>query len=474
MNADLLLAPSARSDWSAGVHILRSVGVGVAVALASAVGFDAVSGPSRIGRVLPLLLVAGVVLAGMAFVRFEAFVLVVLATRASVDYVRLGSSVPVEPSVVVSVAFVLASLVWLAAQRRAGEAAEPRRPLTRVALVFLGTALLSTTTSIDPVASTTELARLASVVMMIVILERLCRTPKVMRRVLMAVFASAVVPALVGLQQSLGGAGRAVIDGYSRVTATFTHPNSFAMYLAFLVVMGVALVPQVRWRWRWPALAALALGGTLLLLTFSRGAWIAAGVGLIAVGALHGRRTAAAIVVLVVLLTLTPAVGARFGDLDEEVKDSGATGNSLVWRMGYWKQAIELAKEHPVTGVGPRMVAAATGGGKLPHNDYVRALAEEGLLGLASYTLLLASFVAVARRAWLRARPGLERAVASGFVGCTATLIVVSITDNVISQGVVLWYYAAFAAAASAVAHRNRAEATHVQLDLVRNADVDR
>lgn len=473
MSIEILPRPRG-SDVAAPALVARSIAVGVVVALASTVGFDVVSGPSRAGRLLPLALVAFAAVVTTAFVRFEVFVLAMLGVRATVDYLKLGPSIAVEPSIVLSVVFVLASVVWLAAQQRADRTVQRRRPLTKVALLFLGATLISTTTSMDPASSAVEWARLGSVVMMIAILERLCRAPGVMRRALVAVYLSSVVPLVVGLDQAFGGATRTVIDDYDRVNATFLHPNSFAMYLAFLIVMGVALVPSMPWHWCWAATGALGLGGTLLVLTYARGAWIAAAVGIVTVGALHGRRYVLAVVVVIAVVAVTPAVGGRFSDLDETKTESGAAPNSLAWRLDHWGEAIELARERPVTGLGPRMVATEVGDGKLAHNDYVRALAEGGVVGGIAYALLLASFIGVARKAWQRARRGLERAVANGFAGCTATLLVVSISDNVITQGVVLWYFAAFAAAASSIAYRGRDQRkTRTRPVPVEGSDVD-
>jgi hypothetical protein len=56
-------------------------------------------------------------------------------------------------------------------------------------------------------------------------------------------------------------------------------------------------------------------------------------------------------------------------------------------------------------------------------------------------------------RALRRAPPGgLARGVAVGFAGCAVAFVAVSAASNVISNVVTLWYFVAFAAAASAVA----------------------
>ena len=59
---------------------------------------------------------------------------------------------------------------------------------------------------------------------------------------------------------------------------------------------------------------------------------------------------------------------------------------------------------------------------------------------------MLLGFVVIAVRSVRRAPPGLPRRVAVGFAGCVAAFLVVSLASNVVSQVVLLWYFAAFAA----------------------------
>ncbi|MEK8106143.1 hypothetical protein NKG94_14970 [Micromonospora sp. M12] len=66
---------------------------------------------------------------------------------------------------------------------------------------------------------------------------------------------------------------------------------------------------------------------------------------------------------------------------------------------------------------------------------------------------MLFAFAHTARTALRRAPPGsFERGVAVGFAGCAAAFVAVSAASNVISNVVTLWYFVAFAAAASVIA----------------------
>ena len=87
-----------------------------------------------------------------------------------------------------------------------------------------------------------------------------------------------------------------------------------------------------------------------------------------------------------------------------------------------------------------------------PHNDFIRAYVETGLVGLAFYTCMLVALVGNARRAVQRApRSTLEGGVAAGALGCAVCFVLDSMAANVMSNVVSLWYLIAFAAAATYV-----------------------
>jgi O-antigen ligase len=350
-------------------------------------------------------------------------------------------------------ALVFVGLVWLVAQRSVSvEGGRRAVPLTRAAWFVAGATLLSVLTSQRLTTSLAEWARLVSIVMMLTVLERLFSAkPAAVQRVLVAVYASALVPCGVAIAQRLTRSGLTEAHGIPRVHGTFGQPNSLAMYLAFLIVMGVALLPTTQRWWRWGLAGVLVLSTGVLYLTQTRSAWIGTALGLLVVVWLRSRRLFIAAVVLIGAVALLPPVMARFADLTQGTRPSGGTGNSLTWRHDHGRDSLALADGRPVTGIGMKMVELDTNDGKLPHNDYLRSYVETGGLGLLAYLGLLGTILYVARKALRRAAGGLDRGVAVGFAGCALALLVISVSDNLMTQSVVLWYFAVFAAAASAV-----------------------
>ena len=217
--------------------------------------------------------------------------------------------------------------------------------------------------------------------------------------------------------------------------------------------MGVALLPATRRHARLALLVLLPALGVALFATYARGAWIAAVAGVVGVGL--SRRSARLVGVVVVgvvaVAVLVPSSMGRFADLGSADRATGAASNSLAWRVDYWHDAAGLATRNPLTGIGLDMVAVAFDESVPPHNDYVRVIVELGVVGALVYLALLGTLAGVARRARRVARSPLARAVADGQVGLVVAFAVLSLSANVLSQVVVMWYLVALTAAAVAV-----------------------
>lgn len=423
----------------------------MALVVAVSIGLHVGVGASRSAIVLPLAALAGVALAVLAIARFEAFVIVCLAIRASLDSTKLGSSGSIiEPAGALAVLLILTAGLWLSARRRSSETAPPS-PMRGPALAFLGAGLVSAIGSAQAGTSLFECARIAAVVAMLLVLEAILLDRRRIRHLLTAVYLSALLPLAMAVLQARQGAGFQA-GGFSRMVGTFLHPNPFAIYLSLLIVMGVALLPHLTGGVRW-GLVVLLLGcGWSLLLTYTRAGWIATVVGLLVVGMLQNRALIAYVMIgVMVAVVATPSVTGRFSDVGQQRHVSGTPANSLVWRFEYWGEALSLAREYPLTGIGLKMTQAQTDEAKAPHNDFIRAFVETGVVGLAAYLGLLTAFARTARQSLSRARPGFERGLAVGFVGSLVAFVLLSAVSNVISQVVILWYFVAFAASAAAV-----------------------
>ena len=397
---------------------------------------------------LPLASAAAVVFAWLVFARFELFVLTILAMRATLDaFGGLGGGLGAAGAI--SVIFLCVGTIWLFAEPISRRVPVPS--FVWPVAAFVGAGAMSILVAKNQIGAIEDVIRFATLVVIVLVLNQLLTTERALKHLLVAVYVSLAIPALVGAYQVVTKSGYHVSAEFSRVRGTFDHPNPFAIYLTMLIIMGVALVLKVQRRSvKLMLLGAIGTSGLFLLLTYTRSAWIATLAGLLVVAFYQGKRLVPIMGFAVVLvMLLVPSVAERFSDLSTETTQSGAAGNSLVWRFEYWRQALELS-ENPIVGAGLRTVQASTDVSKEPHNDFIRVYVETGLIGLSAYLWFLVSLARNARRSIRRTRSPLEHSVAVGFAGCLAAFLLLSLVSNVISQLVILWYFLAFAVAAAA------------------------
>lgn len=219
------------------------------------------------------------------------------------------------------------------------------------------------------------------------------------------------------------------------------HPNLLAALLAPLMLF---LLSQTRrlagWR-RWTLLAVIGLGAVALVATASRAAWLAFGLGLAVwlaawwterrqtrrsapAGEATPRRSrraavaASAVVGGLALLFLAvygPLLLTRFFNLDTSIE-----ARSIFERERDWGIAVQLIRQHPLTGVGMGSylltARAIDQTARLVHNVPLLVTAELGVVAALLLLWLMAAPIAAAiklgKRGWYRLTPGLAPWVA--------------------------------------------------------------
>ena len=300
------------------------------------------------------------------------------------------------------------------------------------------------------------------------------------RRLLAALAAGATLAALVALV--LIPFGAVVTEVFPpRLRGTFGSPNNLALVLerAAPVALALALAAgvgessgaSVQWKWRRVAgarglwLLALALLGTVLILTWSRGAWLGALLGL-AVAARPlwervgpRRRLAAVAFSLAALAAIVLLTGVeRIGQL-LRIGDSGAVSRVAIWDAG-WR----MARDNWLFGVGPDnflthyrayMLPEAWREPNIshPHNLLLDAWVSLGVIGLVALVALVALFW----RDWARIRravAGRSDPLAFGLAGAMTAALAHGLVDHAYflpELAATFWTLAAAVAALAAV-----------------------
>ncbi|HZP28167.1 MAG TPA: O-antigen ligase family protein [Acidimicrobiia bacterium] len=430
---------------------------GVYVAAGAAAVFDGLSSDVLIG-ILGVTFAAA--LAVLAYERFWWFLMVLLVSRAALDGIRSSASQAgqLDPSTIVGAVFLVVGAGWLVVQWRAGLWSKVSRT-TKVFAIFAGLLLISAFGAHNMKDSLVACSRILSVVILIAVFEQVFRKdPERINGALVAIFASMIVPIVVGYVQVIQNPSnlKAANENLSRIRATFVHPNAFATYLVLVTLLAVGMYPHVSVKWRRAFMALIVAAAPLIVLTYARGAWIGLVLGLFFLGFVQSPRLVVFLLIgIIVVVIAVPSVASRLGDLNRgKSKPIGTRGasisstvtakvepDSLTWRVDYWGRVIPLIGQNPVTGIGLEMVREVTPEHEPPHNVYVQTLVEGGIAGFTAFILLLLTLVFDLRNAWRRARKGLPYGLTIAVIAAAICVFVELFTENLLAEIALLWYF---------------------------------
>ncbi|MDH4037048.1 MAG: O-antigen ligase family protein [Candidatus Krumholzibacteria bacterium] len=256
---------------------------------------------------------------------------------------------------------------------------------------------------------------------------------------------SASVACVVAFIQRAGGldAGPIHIGAAHRVGGTmFTMTFAGILYQLILFTGAVALAPRFS-RWRWWLAAVVAMEFTALLLTMTRGAWVALFVGA-AVLCMMVRRRAA---FMATALALAVALLFSFVFARDQGRTIAVTelatrpaDRNVGTRLVLWQISWDLFLQHPVFGVGMGDYTIEADrhlrGRKVlttvdTHNVYLHLLATRGLVGFIPFVLYFVVLLRSLARVYARAGPSsVERYYAAGTVAVVAAILAGALTEN--------------------------------------------
>ena len=232
------------------------------------------------------------------------------------------------------------------------------------------------------------------------------------------------------------------------------HPNVMASAMVLLLPLPLALLAsslartdspaRLRWLWRVMLAIAILLMGGVLLLTKSRGGYLAAAIGTLAFLWLSGYRKLALALLAVCAIVGVWIVGfSGGGETASELVDRSTDPSTMAFRLTVWRVALWMLADFPFTGVGMGTfndVAALLypfNETQNPgtHNVYLQTGVDLGLPGLIAYLALLGLVVWMA---WQAARYFKEteqpvlRGVAIGSLSGMIALLAHGLVDNTV------------------------------------------
>jgi O-antigen ligase len=223
--------------------------------------------------------------------------------------------------------------------------------------------------------------------------------------------AGAVASAAVGVAVLfLNFPGKSLVDfsDGQRARGFFKDPNVFGPFLVVvaLIVLSEILEPRLlksRVMTKLGLLLVLSLG---ILFAYSRAAWLNAVIGVVVMLLVYSLRRGGSLNVTKILTAVVVALAA--GSIVLAATGSAQFLEQRAHRQSYDTQrfagqerGLQLAEHHPL-GIGPGQFERTVG--IASHSTYVRALAEQGILGLATVLALLLGTLALATTNAVRGR----------------------------------------------------------------------
>lgn len=173
-----------------------------------------------------------------------------------------------------------------------------------------------------------------------------------------------------------------------RITSVFEYPNAAALFLAPIIALFLSSPAGL-------AVSALSLG--VIAMAKSAGGLIAAAASLFFLGIMN-KKTRLISIVFALAMTLIILVDPLAQGLRSQITMSDWSGR--VHQIG-WKESIAMLKDHPLFGAGlsgfpivvkPYHHAQGVEIFQYPHNLFLAALSEIGLMGLIGLILVLIWF----------------------------------------------------------------------------------
>ncbi|HEY9633638.1 MAG TPA: O-antigen ligase family protein, partial [Coleofasciculaceae cyanobacterium] len=215
-------------------------------------------------------------------------------------------------------------------------------------------------------------------------------------------FVPSVLPPMLGPQSGTEFSGGAPSEGSSRIKGTLGHPNTFVTFTLMFMGLTYWRLNQSKQRWPWMILLGLlafffvstkSLFGLMMLGTF---------IVVMIAPRLNLPSLLGGILLFVVVIGLfgsTEFGKERLGsigqtplgnpdiDIWRAILLSAGDGNSFNWRIMQWTYLLGQWQLHPILGYGLGISTYVSTNKLYPHNDYVRALVEGGIVGLLTFLI---------------------------------------------------------------------------------------
>lgn len=190
--------------------------------------------------------------------------------------------------------------------------------------------------------------------LMYLLVVRFFKTSREAFRLLDFLMVSGVIISLIGLYEFVFNVASDVVraEGVSRVVGVYDHPDNLGLFLGRVITIVACVVFFYKggWNLRRKLYAAALVPLTLaLILSFSRGAWLAVGITMLIVVLVVGSKRGLIVYGIGVVLAVA---AIPFVHLQRITSLFSLDSGSNATRLDVWQSAIQMIHDHFFTGIG--------------------------------------------------------------------------------------------------------------------------
>lgn len=287
--------------------------------------------------------------------------------------------------------------------------------------------------------------------------------PDKLMHIIRVIVYGSIIPLIVAYGEYFSGSGLYTNPGFeNRIAGTFGHPNVLAYFSIIILTLITSVYVHKHNTISMNEKKVFAGIGMLyiiiLLITFTRGAWLGIIMVALIIGFIQYPRKSLIItsigttvisLVLVVYQVLSPPTVLNLPPLTTLPVIDRISGlftsdpsDSVIWRLTMWQDMYKQAWESPIIGFGTGssqiMVEETRGvfrGSLEVHNDYIKIFLEQGFIGLAVYGIVILNILIGLYYRYIK-----HKDIYILYLASLMTVIyIVSFWDNLLRGTVLMW-----------------------------------
>ncbi|MBA3923438.1 MAG: O-antigen ligase family protein, partial [Nostocaceae cyanobacterium] len=250
----------------------------------------------------------------------------------------------------------------------------------------------------------------------------------------------------------------------SCLNSTLGHPSAFGSFMFLFVGLTIWKMGQSR-QWLWGILIAIQVLFVVMSKSFSSLIMVMVFIMALIAPKLNFAKLIGGVLFLAIVLSLfastdfgqqkiagllaTPVFNPDI-DITRTILLSFSDGNSANWRLAHWYFLLQSWQQSPILGYGLATSSyLSLFAGFYAHNDYVRFLAEEGLVGFILFLTFIGVQISRLVRLMRNASTSTQKNLCSTMIAILIGILTGMASDNIWSHTTLFLYWSVLSAVVS-------------------------